>query len=176
MEWITIHKDQNALKKDLLRHLHYRWKKELSNSKTIWITTGFLLMLGIYLTIYLRSYGLKDLIFLSFITACILYYPVTFVFQRIQLLHWLKKTNHEISDVYHFKFDENGYTYKTEKYTTELKWNYFENFEYNEKEAVIYLYIKNKKLADIMTSRLLKNGNFEKILALIQANVSPIKS
>ena len=135
--------------------------------------TGLLLMLSIYITIYLRNFDLTDLIFSSFIMACILYYPVAFIFQRIQLLRWLKKIDKETSDVYHFKFDENGYTYKTEKYTTELKWNYFENFEYNEKEAVIYLYTKNKRLADIVTSRLLKRDNFEKIAALIETNVSP---
>ncbi|HLO37113.1 MAG TPA: hypothetical protein VK173_01345 [Lacibacter sp.] len=172
MEWITLKKDHDSLKKDFFNHLSYRWKKELSKSKTIWIMTTLLLMIVIYIIIFMRSYGVTDLIFASTIALCILYYPTAFIFQKIQIMRWLKRLNEETPEDYQFKFDENGYSYKTEKYTTELKWNYFESYEINEKEAVIYLYTKNKRLGDIMSSRLLTNGNFEKILVLIQANVT----
>jgi hypothetical protein len=172
MDWITIHNDHESLRKDLVNHFYFRIKKEFSNSKTIWIITGLLLMLVIFITLSLRSYGLKDLIFSFLLTLWILYYVATLVVQRVKINRWLRNLKNEIPKAYLFKFDENGYSYKTENYTTEFKWSYFEYFEFNEKEAVIYLY-KNKRLVDIMASRLSENGNFEKIFALIRSNIAP---
>ncbi|MFT3844626.1 MAG: hypothetical protein QM725_06215 [Lacibacter sp.] len=172
MEWLIINRENEFYKKDFDMYLFFRWKKELKNSKGIFVATVTMICIVIFVQLYLfisdgQLPGLFSLLFLGFFLTL---YPVLFFIQWWRLRLWLRKSYKDAPDTYRFKYDENGIYYESEKFNTEIKWEYFSTFELNEQRRAIYLYTKSKNLSVIL-ERLIGEIHFAEIFLIISTKV-----
>jgi hypothetical protein len=171
MEWMTLEKNYESLKRDFELYFMYRWKKEILKPKTIIIICFTILMLTINLVSYINNNNSTDLVFCFFFLFVLLIYPLFFIIQKIRLMVWLRKANDEMPNVYEFGFDDHGYSYKSEKFNVDYKWDYFSSYELNKKASAIYLYSKSKQLREIMIKRLIGEDNFKSIEFIIASKL-----
>lgn len=128
-------------------------------------------MLTINLISYIKNDNNTDLIFFFFFLFFLLVYPLFFIIQKIRLLLWLRKANDEMPNVYDFGFNDQGYSYKSEKFNVDYKWTYFSSYELNKKGTAIYLYSKSKQLREIMIKRLIGEDHFKSLEFIIASKL-----